>query len=332
MTEAPLLSIRNLTRDFAVGGGVLSGKTLRLRALNDVSLDVRAGETLGIVGESGCGKSTLGRAILQLTPPTSGSIEFDGRDITRLRGRDLKALRQDIQIVFQDPYSSLNPRMRVRDIIAEPLGNFWTDRARIAARVAEVMAVVGLPVAYADRYPHEFSGGQRQRIGIARAIAIGPRLIVCDEAVSALDVSVQAQVLNLLKEIQRQTQVALVFISHNLGVVRYLSHRVAVMYLGRVVELAPEAALFGAPQHPYTAALLAAIPEADRGLRRKRTPLSGDLPSPINPPPGCPFHLRCPKAGPRCRAEMPAFGEIAPAHWVACHFPASSEERNRDGA
>jgi oligopeptide/dipeptide ABC transporter ATP-binding protein len=331
MTGAPLLSIRNLTKDFAVGSGIMPGTRLRLRALSDVSLDVWPGETLGIVGESGCGKSTLGRAVLQLTPPTSGSIRYRDRDISRLGRRDLKALRQEIQIVFQDPYSSLNPRMRVRDIIAEPLGNFWTDRARIEARVREVMAVVGLPVAYADRYPHEFSGGQRQRIGIARAIAIGPRLIVCDEAVSALDVSVQAQILNLLKDIQRQTQVALVFISHNLGVVRYLSHRVAVMYLGRVVELAPEAALFEAPQHPYTAALLAAIPEADRGRRRKRAPLDGDLPSPIDPPPGCPFHLRCPKAGPRCRAEMPAFGEIAPAHWVACHFPMSRQERMPDG-
>lgn len=332
MTAAPLLAIRKLTKDFEVGSGFLSQTRLRLRALNDVSLDVYPGETLGIVGESGCGKSTLGRAVLQLTPPTAGSIHFEGRDITRLRGKDLKALRQDIQIVFQDPYSSLNPRMRVRDIIAEPLGNFWTDRARIAARVAEVMQVVGLPVAYADRYPHEFSGGQRQRIGIARAISIGPRLIICDEAVSALDVSVQAQILNLLQDIQRKTQVALVFISHNLGVVRYLSHRVAVMYLGRVVELAPEAALFGTPQHPYTAALLAAIPETDPGRRRDRPTLGGDLPSPIDPPPGCPFHLRCPKADARCRAEMPAFGEVAPAHWVACHFPASHGERSRDGA
>jgi oligopeptide/dipeptide ABC transporter ATP-binding protein len=268
--------------------------------------------------------------VLQLTPPTSGSIRFQDRDISRLGRRDLKALRQEIQIVFQDPYSSLNPRMRVRDIIAEPLGNFWTDRARIAARVAEVMAVVGLPLAYADRYPHEFSGGQRQRIGIARAIAIGPRLIVCDEAVSALDVSVQAQILNLLKEIQERTQVALVFISHNLGVVRHLSHRVAVMYLGRVVELAPEAALFEAPRHPYTAALLAAIPEADPG-RHRPAPLAGDLPSPINPPPGCPFHLRCPKAAPRCREEMPALDDIGPAHQVACHFPMSRQERMPDG-
>ena len=330
MNGTPILRLENVTKNFAIQSGGLWQAEQHLRAVNDVSLDVHAGETVGVVGESGCGKTTLGRTILRLTDPSAGRILFDGRDITQLSRAEEKAMRQDIQIIFQDPYSSLNPRMKVRDIIAEPLENFVSDRAEIAARVREVMEIVKLPVDYADRYPHEFSGGQRQRIGIARAIAIRPRLIVCDEAVSALDVSVQAQILNLLKSIQQQTGVALLFISHNLGVVRFLSHRVAVMYLGRVVELAPEQALFERPRHPYTAALLRAIPEADYERRGTRAHLTGDIPSPINPPPGCPFHQRCPKAQDRCRSDEPALAELEPGHWGACHFPNTENEWIRD--
>jgi len=321
MTDTPILKLDNVTKDFAVKASTFSREKLILRAVNDVSLTVNAGETLGVVGESGCGKTTLGRTVLRLTDPTNGSILFDGRDITRLSSHEMKEMRQDIQIIFQDPYSSLNPRMKVRDIIAEPLENFLTDRAEIRARVEEVMEIVKLPVAYADRYPHEFSGGQRQRIGIARAIAIKPRLIICDEAVSALDVSVQAQILNLLKDIQNKTGIALLFISHNLGVVRFLSHRVAVMYLGRIVELAPEEALFETPLHPYTSALIAAIPEADFAQRGTRKYLTGDIPSPINPPPGCPFHQRCPKAQDLCRRVVPALVALNTGHDVACHYP-----------
>jgi oligopeptide/dipeptide ABC transporter ATP-binding protein len=332
MSDTPILRIENVTKDFDVSGTGFGRKHQYLRAVNDVSLDVYPGETLGIVGESGCGKSTLGRTILQLIRPSEGRILFDGRDLTRLSRKEMKAVRQDMQIIFQDPYSSLNPRMKVRDIIAEPLDNYISNRSEIAERVREVMEIVKLPVAYADRYPHEFSGGQRQRIGIARAIAIRPRLIICDEAVSALDVSVQAQILNLLKDIQRQTNVALVFISHNLGVVRHLSHRVAVMYLGKVVELASEHDLFENPKHPYTSALLSAIPEADYARRGTRKYLTGDIPSPINPPPGCPFHQRCPKAQLVCRSDTPVLAELELRHSAACHFPNTSEEGIQHGA
>ncbi|NIA67879.1 ABC transporter ATP-binding protein [Pelagibius litoralis] len=321
MTVAPILKLQGVTKDFTVTSSAFGKVLSSLRAVNDVTLEVMPGETLGIVGESGCGKTTLGRLILRLTQATEGRIEFQGRDITRLPPGQMRDLRREIQIVFQDPYSSLNPRMKVRDIIAEPLENFGAGRREIQARVDEVMDIVKLPIAYADRYPHAFSGGQRQRIGIARALALKPKLIVCDEAVSALDVSVQAQILNLLSDIQRQTNVTLVFISHNLGVIRFLSHRVAVMYLGRIVELAPEAALFDAPQHPYTRALISAIPEPDVSRRGQRQVLEGDIPSPIDPPPGCPFHLRCPKAQEQCRNAAPKLQGIAPRHSVACHFP-----------
>jgi len=317
----PLLRIEGLSKTFVLSRSALGRPLTALRAVEGVNLDVAEGETLGIVGESGCGKTTLGRMIVQLSRPTEGRILWRGEDIARATPRRLRALRQELQIVFQDPYSSLNPRMRVRDIIAEPLENFPFSRAEIAARVAEVMETVGLPAEFGDRYPHAFSGGQRQRIGIARALALHPRLVVCDEAVSALDVSVQAQILNLLARIQRETGVAFVFISHNLGVIRFLSHRVAVMYLGRIVELAPEAALFEAPQHPYTAALIAAIPEPDTARRGRRAALAGDIPSPIDPPPGCAFHRRCPRASEICRTVPPALEPAGEGRLVACHFP-----------
>ncbi len=321
MSTAPILRLENLTKDFVVQASAFGRPLATLRAVNGVTLDVMPGETLGIVGESGCGKTTLGRLILRLTAPSSGRIEFEGQDITQLTLKQMRPLRQQMQIVFQDPQSSLNPRMKVRDIIGEPLENFGFTRDQIAARIAEVMEIVKLPIAYLDRYPHAFSGGQRQRIGIARALAVKPRLIVCDEAVSALDVSVQAQILNLLNDIQRQMGLTLVFISHNLGVIRFLCRRVAVMYLGRVVEVAEQQELFENPQHPYTRALLSAIPEPDVRKRGRRQVLQGDIPSPVHPPPGCPFHLRCPKVQARCKLELPVFRDLSPRHAVACHFP-----------
>ena len=292
-----------------------------LRAVDGVSLRMQAGKTLGIVGESGCGKTTLGRAILRLLAPTSGTIRFEGRDITHATGAELAPMRRALQAIFQDPFGSLNPRLRVRDIVGEPLVNLGWPRARVEARVAEVMRIVGLPPEYATRYPHAFSGGQRQRIGIARALAPSPRLIVCDEAVSALDVSIQAQILNLLKDVQAEFGVAYLFVSHNLAVVRHLSHRVAVMYLGRIVELSDEASLFAAPLHPYTAALIAAVPEPDPTRALGPPALEGDLPSPLSPPSGCAFRTRCPIAAERCRHEAPALAEHVPGRFVRCHFP-----------
>ncbi len=318
-----LLEISDLAKRFVVRTDALGRTTHELRAVEDVTLTLDTGETLGIVGESGCGKTTLGRMVLRLLEPTSGTIRFDGREITHLPENELRAMRQAFQVVFQDPFSSLNPRMRVRDIIGEPLRNLGWPRAKIVARVEEVMAIVGLPAEYMVRYPHAFSGGQRQRIGIARALAPSPRLIVCDEAVSALDVSIQAQVLNLLKDVQERFGLALLFISHNLAVVRHLSHRIAVMYLGRVVELAAEDALFRRPLHPYTVALIAAVPEPDPAIRNRHVPVEGELPSPLNPPPGCTFHPRCPAAQDRCRQESPAFTEPEAGRFVRCHYPGS---------
>jgi len=316
-----LLEVRNLTKEFPVGADVLGRPKALLRAVDDISFDVLPGETLGFVGESGCGKTTVGRLALRLLTPTAGTIRFDGEDITALTEREMRPKRRHLQVVFQDPYSSLNPRLMVRDIIGEPLRNFGFSRAQIDARVAELMRIVGLPPEYRSRYPHAFSGGQRQRIGIARALAVSPKLIVCDEAVSALDVSIQAQILNLLSDLQAQFGMALLFISHNLGVVRHVSHRIAVMYLGRLVELSDEDALFERPLHPYTAALIAAVPEPDPATRGTLSILPGEIPSPLNPPPGCPFNTRCPKAEARCRAELPEFHEIEPRRWVRCHFP-----------
>jgi oligopeptide/dipeptide ABC transporter ATP-binding protein len=316
-----LLEVAELTKDFAVRGDGLLGRKGRLRAVDAVSFTLDAGETLGIVGESGCGKSTLGRLVLRLLAPTAGTIRFDGRDISALSEPEMRPLRRDLQVVFQDPYSSLNPRIKVRDIVAEPLENFGVGRREITHRVGEVLELVGLAADAMDRYPHAFSGGQRQRIGIARALALRPRLLVCDEAVSALDVSIQAQILNLLLDLQRELGLALLFISHNLAVIRYVSHRIAVMYLGRFVEAADQAALFERPQHPYTRALIAAVPEPDPTWRGQSAVLAGDIPSPIDPPAGCAFHPRCPKVAARCRQEPPQLATSAIDGLVRCHYP-----------
>jgi oligopeptide/dipeptide ABC transporter ATP-binding protein len=316
----PILVAEHLSKDFRIARG-RHGPARLLRAVEDVSFALSAGETLGVVGESGCGKSTLGRMILRLSAPSAGEIRFLGQDITHLSERALRPLRRHLQAVFQDPISSLNPRMRVGDIIAEPLVNLGMRRSDRRERVAELLDVVGLPADAAGRYPHAFSGGQRQRIAIARALAASPKLIVCDEAISSLDVSVQAQILNLLSDLQGRFALALFFISHNLGAVRHLAHRVAVMYLGRLVEIAPEAELFEHPHHPYTAALLAAVPEPvpDRAIP---PPLPGEVPSPIEPPSGCHFHPRCTRAEARCRAEAPELRALPRSGaLVRCHFP-----------
>jgi peptide/nickel transport system ATP-binding protein len=318
---AALLEVTDLTKDFPVrGAGLLGGKQV-LRAVAGVSFAIAPGETLGIVGESGCGKSTLGRLVLRLLAPTSGTIRFDGRDIGALSEPEMRPLRRDLQVVFQDPFSSLNPRLKVREIIAEPLENAGVGRRETTARVGEMLELVGLGAEVMGRYPHAFSGGQRQRIGIARALALRPRLLICDEAVSALDVSVQAQILNLLLDLQRDLGLALLFISHNLAVVRYVSQRIAVMYLGRFVEVAEQEDLYERPQHPYTQALIAAVPEPDPALRSRRVVPRGDIPSPIDPPPGCAFHPRCPKVAERCRNEPPKLGPSAIGGLVRCHFP-----------
>ncbi len=324
-----LLEVADLEVHFPVPARGLGQPQRTLRAVDGVNLHVAAGETLGIVGESGCGKTTLGRAILRLLAPTAGSIHFDGQDITRASRHDLAPVRRTLQAIFQDPFGSLNPRLRVRDIVGEPLLNLGWPRDRIAARVAQVLDIVGLPPEYSTRYPHAFSGGQRQRIGIARALGSSPRLIVCDEAVSALDVSIQAQILNLLKDVQTEFGVAYLFVSHNLAVVRHLSHRVAVMYLGRIVEVADEPALFAHPLHPYTAALICAVPEPDPTRVPGPPALEGDLPSPLSPPSGCTFRTRCPIAADRCASVAPSLAQHAPGRWVRCHFPGHYQPESR---
>jgi oligopeptide/dipeptide ABC transporter ATP-binding protein len=329
MSEAPtpLVEARGLRKDYPVSAGFFGRSKLVVRALAGVDLDIRAGETLGVVGESGCGKSTLGRCLLRLIEPTAGEVRFDGQDVLALHAAELRRLRRSMQIIFQDPYASLNPRMRVGAIVAEGLEVHGLAKgAEKRARVEELLGKVGLSAEHYDRYPHEFSGGQRQRIGIARALAVGPRFIVADEPVSALDLSIQAQVLNLLSDLQEQMGLAYLFISHDLRVVAHISHRVAVMYLGRIVEQAPRETLYANPRHPYTRALLSAVPMPDPRRRPTRTALGGDVPSPLNPPTGCAFHPRCPFAEPRCRTETPPLVAGAGGHAVACHvFPAPAE-------
>jgi peptide/nickel transport system ATP-binding protein len=321
--DTPLLQVKALVKRFPIRGGLL-GRTLdEVHAVDGVSFDLAAGETLGVVGESGCGKSTTGRCILRLIEPTSGEVWFEGREVTAMDRDQLRAIARDMQIIFQDPFSSLNPRMTVGAIIGEGLviHGLAKSAREIDERVSQLLTTVGLNPDYMRRYPHEFSGGQRQRIGIARALAVSPKLVICDEAVSALDVSIQAQVINLLEDLQSQFNLTYVFIAHDLSVVEHISDRVAVMYLGRVVEIAPARALYANPLHPYTEALLSAVPIPDPKVKRKRIMLQGDVPSPIHPPPGCHFHTRCPIAKqPLCSTEKPELKRSAEGHWVACHL------------
>ncbi len=328
-TETPtkdevLVDVRNLVMHFPLTKGIIfQRKVGAVRAVDGVSFTIRRGETLGLVGESGCGKSTTGRAILQLYRPTSGEVYFEGIDLTKLKGEQLRRMRRKMQMIFQDPYASLNPRMTVGSIIGEPLEIHGLAKGKEKQeRVQELLRVVGLNPYFANRYPHEFSGGQRQRIGIARALAVNPLFIVCDEPISALDVSIQAQIINLLEELQDEFGLTYLFIAHDLSVVRHISDRVAVMYLGKIVELADRTELYTNPLHPYTKALLSAVPIPDPVIERKRERiiLTGDVPSPVNPPPACRFHTRCPLADTICRQVEPEWREVRPGHWVACHF------------
>ena len=316
-----LIEVRDLKKYFPIYEGLFSRHSADVKAVDGVSFTIEAGDTLGLVGESGSGKTTIGRMLLHLLPATSGSIKYDGREITTMRADDVRRLRSDIQIIFQDPYASLNPRMTVSEIIREPLKIHGIATGKAAQdRVQELLRLVGLRPYSANRYPHEFSGGQRQRIGVARALAVNPKFIVCDEPVSALDVSIQAQVINLLEDLQSQLGLTYLFIAHDLSVVRHISTRVAVMYVGKIVELASRDELYRRPLHPYTQALLSAIPIPDPAAERKRIVLSGDIPSPVDPPSGCRFHTRCPVAFERCKVEDPAFKDYGNGHFTACHW------------
>ncbi len=317
-----LLSVRNLVKHFPITRGILFQKQVgAVKAVDGISFDVRRGETLGLVGESGCGKSTTGKLILRLDEPTSGEVEFEGKDVLELPAHDMRLMRREMQIVFQNPYASLDPRMTIGDSIAEPLRvHKLMDGKAVNARVQELLKRVGLSPTYIGRYPHEFSGGQRQRIGIARALAMNPKFIVADEPVSALDVSVQAQVLNLLDDLQHEFNLTYLFIAHNLATVQHISDRVAVMYLGKIVELADADQLYNSPKHPYTQALLSAVPEPDPTVKKERIILQGDIPSPINPPSGCRFHTRCPFVMEQCKTVDPPFGDIGDGHLAACHL------------
>jgi peptide/nickel transport system ATP-binding protein len=328
--SAPLLEVNDLKKHFVLRGGFFGLNRGFVYAVDGVSFVIGKGETLALVGESGCGKSTVGKAILRLFDITAGQVVLDGRRIDDLSAGELRPLRRRVQVVFQDPFSSLNPRMRVRDILAEPIRNFGLAKssADLDARVAALMDKVRLPREAVNRWPHEFSGGQRQRIAIARALAAEPDLIVCDEAVSALDVSVKAQIVNLLQDLQQELGLALLFISHDLAIVEHMTHRVAVMYLGKIVELAPKRQMFAAPKHPYTEALLSAVPVPDPTVARSRIILTGDVPSPINPPKGCRFHTRCPYAFDRCRSDEPELKQVATGQFAACHLHDLPAEQN----
>ena len=323
--KEPLLRVEHMSKDFPAESGLIAGRLAKkVSAVNDVSFEIYEGETFGLVGESGCGKSTTGRSIMRLNKPTAGSVYFQGKDVSKMNKRELKAMRRDMQFIFQDPYASLNPRMTIGEIISEPLviHNVMSNKKERIDYVRKLLDIVGLNPEHINRYPHEFSGGQRQRVGIARAFALRPKLIICDEPVSALDVSIQAQVLNLLKDLQNEFGTAYLFIAHDLSVVQHISDRIGVMYLGKLVETSDWKSLYAQPHHPYTQALLSAIPIPDPDIQktRKRIILAGDPPSPLDPPSGCRFHTRCPMAKEICSQEIPELKEVLPGHCCACHF------------